>query len=230
MPTETLNEILMRVAMTYTGDTTSYPFNEAMRRAAQFYLDGGGVSPAYVAGRWYPMAAATVGGTGVAAASGTARLAPFTLRRSITVSDLGARVTTTGGGSFQIAIYANDPATMRPTGTVLARTGDISSTSLAAVSADITGANVTLPPGVYWAAVNVDSSSAAAAFTTVGTAFGLSASLVGSATLANVTSAASIVAINLTTPMAYNAWDDMTGATFTEVATGVSAFIFLKAA
>lgn len=230
MPTETLNEILMRVAMTYTGDTDSVPFNEAIRRAAQFYLDGGGTSPDYVAGRWYPMAAATASSAGVAAASGTLRLVPFTIRRPITVSDLGARVTTVGLGSFQLGLYANDADTMRPTGAVLARTGGILTTSLAAVSGDITGDNVALAPGVYWAGVNVDATSAAAVFTAINASVSLYGTLMGSATLANVSSAASVTTISLTTPMAYDTWSDITAATFTEVTTAVGALMFLKAA
>jgi hypothetical protein len=186
--------------------------------------------PAYVAGRWYPMATVTASGAGVAAASGTVRLLPFTLRQPMTVSDLGARVTVVGVGSFQIAVYANNPATMRPTGAVLARTGDILSTSLAAVSGDITGANVALAAGVYWAAVNVDATSASATFTNPSAGFGLSGSLIGSETLANVSSAAGTVYLGLTTPMAYNSWDDITAATFTEAVTLVGALLFLKAA
>jgi hypothetical protein len=166
--------------------------------------------PAYVAGRWYPMATVTASGAGVAAASGT--------------------VTVVGVGSFQIAVYANNPATMRPTGAVLARTGDILSTSLAAVSGDITGANVALAAGVYWAAVNVDATSASATFTNPSAGFGLSGSLIGSETLANVSSAAGTVYLGLTTPMAYNSWDDITAATFTEAVTLVGALLFLKAA
>lgn len=230
MPTETLNEILMRVAMTYTGDTTGYPFNEAMRRAAQFYLDGGGVSPAYVADRWYPTGFQATTGS-VAAATGLVRLYAFTVRRPVTISTLLTRVITTGAGSFQLAIYANDAATMRPTGTVLARTGDMLSTSAAPVSADITGDNVELSPGVYWAAVNVDATSATAVFQGLQLANTMPTGLVGALTEATATGSSTTALLTLTTPMAYNTWSTMTGATFTEVvgASGI-AHIWFKAA
>jgi hypothetical protein len=233
---EPLDELLYQAAVIYTGDTSGLPFNEVIRRAAAQYIAGGGgggglplaTNPAYIVGRWHTVT--PVIATGAAAASGTVRLCPFVVRQNVTVSDLGARVTATGAGSFQLAIYANDAATMRPTGTVLARTGDILSTSAAAVSGDITGANVALTAGVYWAAVNVDATSAAAAFSGPSTINLQGSSLVGSTTLANVASAATNGLLNLTTPMAYNSWDDITAATFTEVSTVVAPAIIIKAA
>ena len=236
MAGETFDEIIYQAAVMYTGDTSGLPLNEMIRRAAIQYLEGGGgssglpvaTSPLYVAGRWYPVSPVITGG--VAAASGTVRMCPFVLRQSVTVSDLGARVTIVGGGSFQLAIYANNAATMRPTGAVLARTGDILSTSLAAVSGDITGANVLLTAGVYWAAVNVDGASAAAAFTGPTTISSFGAGLVGSETIANVAATATSVLLNLTTPLAYNTWSDLTAATFTEVTTVVAPSLLIKAA
>jgi hypothetical protein len=230
MSDETLNEILMRVAMTYTGDTTSYPFNEAMRRAAQFYLDGGGVIPPYIAGRFYSTSVMATS-SGIAAATGVVRLYPFQLPRSITVSALMARVNTVGLGSFQLAIYANDSTKGRPVGDVLARTGDISSTSLAAVTADITGADVVLEPGIYWGAVNVDATTAVATFQTLNANNAGTVALFGAIDAATAASGAGSSLVTLTTPMAYNTWSSMTPAVFTEVggANG-AAHIWLKAA
>lgn len=187
------------------------------------------VAAPYVSGRWYPVAGETIGGGG-AAATGTLRMLPFLLRQPVTISDLGARVSTTGAGSFQIGIYANNPATMRPTGTVLARTGDILTTAAAAVSADITGANVFLPAGIYWSAVNVDATSAAAGFAVTPAISAFAGSIVGSATLASVVASTTNACLTLTTPMAYNSWDDITGATFTESAAASAALVFIKAA
>lgn len=186
--------------------------------------------PPYVVKRWYPTAA-VVNGSGVAAATDLARFYPILLRQPITASDLGTRVTTVGGGSFQLALYANNPVTMRPTGTVLARTRDMLTTSLDVVSADITGANVTLAAGMYWGATNVDSSSAAAIFQTAAVSSAATTGLVGAETLAAASSATGITLATLTTPMTYNTWSDVTAATFTEVGglTG-AAHIFLKAA
>ena len=187
--------------------------------------------PPYISGRWYPTSALVNAG-GAAAAVDTVRLYPFILRQPVTVSDLGTRITTVGGGSFQLAIYGNNPATMRPTGAVLARTAGMLNTSLAVVSADITGANVALSAGVvYWGATNVDASSAAAVFQTPGQSAAGVTDLVGALTLATATGAVSGTMLTLTTPMAYDTWSDITGATFTEVSGAAGAsHIFIKAA
>ena len=186
--------------------------------------------PPYIAGRWYPTAVMATS-LGKAVATDTVRLYAFYLRARMTVSQLMTRVTTVGGGSFQLAIYANNAVTGRPTGAVLARTGDMSSTSLAVVTADITGADVVLEAGVYWSAVNVDSSSSAAIFQACNTtALGPSdLSGVIDPTLASFSAGQGLM--TLTTPMTYNTWSTMTGATFTEVggATG-AALMFLLAA
>jgi hypothetical protein len=188
-------------------------------------------SPPYVPSLWYPTAGFVNSG-GLATGTGLVRLYPFQLRAPITVSDLGARIVIAGGGSFQLAIYASNPATGRPAGGVLARTADILTTSIATVEADITGANVTLSAGpVYWAATNVDASSTAATFQTPAISTTLVTALAGAVSLATVTVPATGTLLTLTTPMAYNTWSTMTGATFTEVAgfTG-AAHIWLKAA
>lgn len=184
----------------------------------------------YIAGRWYSTAT-TVGAGGLAAATDLVRLYPFFLRAPITVSDLGTRVITVGLGSFQLAIYANNPTTMRPTGTVLARTAGILSTVADVVEADITGANVSLAAGMYWGATNVDATSATAIFQTTGASLATSSGLMGATTMAFATSGSNATNWSLTTPMAYDTWSTMTGATFTEVSglTG-AAHIFLKAA
>jgi hypothetical protein len=230
MSDETLNEILMRVAMTYTGDTTSYPFNEAMRRAAQFYLDGGGTTPPFIADRFYPTGA-MVTSTSAAAASGLVRMYPFILRKQMTLAAMMARVQTVGLGSFQLAIYANDSTTMRPTGTVLARTGDMSTLALATVTANVVGGNVVLPAGIYWACSNVDATSAVAVFQAINLNQAVQTGITGALTADTASSAATATTVTFTTPMAYNTWSTMTGATFTEVAGTVSAaHIWLKAA
>jgi hypothetical protein len=187
--------------------------------------------PPYIADRWFPTAPATVTASGTAAATGLVRLYPFLLRARITVSTLMARVTVVGLGSFQLAIYANNTATGRPTGTVLARTGDMSSTALAAVTGDITDADVVLEAGMYWGATNVDASSASAVFMANGSNVAAVTDLFGALLPETASPSVSHAMVTLTTPMAYNTWSTMTGATFTEVAglTG-AAHIWLKAA
>jgi hypothetical protein len=187
--------------------------------------------PAFIADRWYSTSIMATT-SGLAVATDTVRLYAFRLPARITVSTLMARVNTVGLGSFQLAIYANNQATGRPTGTVLARTGDMSSTSLAAVTADITGADVVLEAGlVYWAATNVDATSAVAVFQTPNANNAGGSSLFGVVDPSIASSAAGSTLVTLTTPMAYNTWSSMTSATFTEVggANG-AAHIWLKAA
>jgi hypothetical protein len=186
--------------------------------------------PPYIAGRWYPTAVMATS-TGKVVATDTVRLYAFSLRARITISQLMTRVTTVGLGSFQLAIYANNLATGRPTGPVLARTGDMSSTSLAVVTADITGADVVLEAGVYWGAVNVDATTAVAIFQACNTTALDPGGFAGviDPTLASPSAGQGLT--TLTTPMAYNTWSTMTGATFTEVGgpTG-AALIYLLAA
>jgi hypothetical protein len=156
---------------------------------------------------------------------------PFLLSSQMTLESLTARVITVGLGSFQLAIYANDRATMRPTGTVLARTADMSSTSLAVVSANVVGGNVVLPPGIYWAATNVDATSATAVFQALNLNLSEVTAIAGALTAATASSTASTALVTLTTPMAYDTWSTMTGASFTEIAGHTpAAFIWLKAA
>lgn len=188
------------------------------------------INPPYIAGRWYPTSAQVTTG-GAAVATDVVRLYPFTVRNPITLSDLMARVVTVGLGSFQLAIYGHNAATGRPTGAVLARTGDMSTTVATVVSADITGANVALAAGVYWAAANVDVTSATTVFQIPQIANTSATNLVGALTEAIASSGSQATSLSLTTPMAYNTWSSMTSAVFTEVggASGV-AHIFLKAA
>jgi hypothetical protein len=172
-----------------------------------------------------------VSSNGFAAATDTVRLYPFELRGRITVAALMARVITVGLGSFQLAIYANNVATMRPTGTVLARTADMSSTALVTVTANVVGGNVVLPAGIYWAASNVDATSATAAFQAINFNQAVVTGIMGALTADTASNSSPVTLATLTTPMAYNTWSTMTGATFTEfVGTTNAAHIWLKAA
>jgi hypothetical protein len=187
--------------------------------------------PPYISGRWYAtsvMAAAT----GIAVATDTVRLYAFILPARMTVSTLAARVNTVGLGSFQLAIYANDPATGRPTGAVLARTADMLSTSAAVVTADITGADVVLEANVvYWGAVNVDATSATAVFQTPNSNNAGASMLFGIVDLTIAASANGVSLVTLRTPMVYNTWSSMTSATFTEAGGNVgAAHIWLRSA
>lgn len=169
---------------------------------------------------------------GAAAAAGLIRMSPFELPRSITISDLGAGLTTgAAGGVCQFAIYANNPATNNPRGTALAATGDISTTVAGRISADITGANVTLPAGTYWQAVNVDTLGAASVFLGPNPANGLGASILGSSAIA-LAVAGNVGGANLTYTQTYGTWPDLTGVAPTSfsASTNNSAALLMKAA
>jgi hypothetical protein len=180
------------------------------------------VVPTHIAGNWY----VTEGGglvLGAAAAANQIRLAPFIVRKAITISQLGGRLTTgSASGNCQLAIYANNAATGRPTGNALAVTGSISTTTAAAISADITGADVTLQPGIYWSAVNVDASGASAVFLGPAASAALGGRLIGNSTLSTAM-AGNVAGANLLVAQTFGTWPDLTGGSFTYSASTVNA-------
>lgn len=183
--------------------------------------------PGYVAGNWYSS------GLGIAANNGnlvvnSICLVPFVLTRPVTISDLGANVRVAVAGNCQLAIYGHNAATGRPTGTAIAATGNLDTSAVAVVSGAIVGGNKVLAPGVYWAAVNA---SAAAALQQCNNSLTLAACLIGSATLATLTSGSQVATVSLSVAQAFGAWPDLTAAGFVEAATNnASALIFFKAA
>lgn len=163
--------------------------------------------PGYVAGRWYCGLNQQTPGS-AARANGSLYATPFFIEQGITISDLAMVVQTLAvGGKIQLGIYASDPATKMPTGAPLAVTGDLSTTLLAAVSGDITGADVALSPGLYWFGMMVDAT--AAATVTVNTqgigCHGLA--LIGSTTLTDLNQSPSSQKLYFTlTGLTYGTW------------------------
>lgn len=214
---------------TDTGD--SWTCRSASAAAAKWEKMDVADHPGYIAGNWYQPVLGTAG-AGAALANGSIRLLPFFLKQRITISDLGARITTAAsGGNIQLAIYASSPNTKMPTGSQLAATGSISTTSTGTVSADISGADVTLEPGFYWMAVNADATAGATVVCqTLNTATISMSNLIGSATLSDISSGAGNASMYLSTPVAFNTWGDLTGATFTKNNGTNSALVFFKVA
>jgi len=168
---------------------------------------------------------------GTATTAGLIRASVFEVHRPMKISELGAGLTTAAaGGLFQLAIYANNPATNTP-GAVLASIGSISTTTAGRLSADITGADVTLPAGTYWQAVNVDATGAAAVFLGPAPAFGLGANVLGSPAIA-LAVAGNIGGANLTSTQAFGTWPDLTGVspTGSSASTNNSAALLVKVA
>jgi hypothetical protein len=202
--------------------------DDADAAAAQATLALPPPHPGYVAGKWYQP-----GGSQIAASSvpGTGNIfsVPFLVPAAVTITQLGARVTTAAAsGVFKVGIYASNATTKFPTGAVLAETGDMSTTSTGVVEANLVGANATLAPGWYWSAVQVDATGATAAFQTwIGSA-NPAAWLVGSATHATISGSATLQAITFFTAQAYGAFPNMTAVTPTESASNASCLLHFK--
>lgn len=176
---------------------------------------------------WYPLTDSQLA-IGVAQTANTAVFWPFRVPRAITISDLAARVTTLhAANNFQLAIYANNPATNRPTGSELGKTASISTAATGALSAVLAGGNITLVPGVvYWAACNTSSSTVV--LTSMASANNYTAYIVGAATLADV-AGSNTGCLFLTTPLTFNTWGSVTSAVWTPSASNIAVAMWNKA-
>lgn len=185
--------------------------------------------PGYVAGKWYKsILGVTAANSGVVTAS-QMRFLPFQIKQRITISDLGCVINTaSAGNNIQLAIYANDPATGRPTGNPVANTGSISTTSTGFVSAAISGGNKTLEPGWYWLSINSDN-TVALVQTVSGTTV-LGGALIGSATTSIIGAAANVSGFALLVTQTFGTWPDVTSATFTETTTQNAPILIYKVA
>jgi hypothetical protein len=186
------------------------------------------------AGRWFSPFPGTFGAGAVIPAN-TLRLLPLVIERATTITDLAIRVTVVAaGGNLRAAIYAADPTTGNPTGNpVAALAANITTANTGAVSGAIAGGSATLPPGLYWCAVMLDATGAVTTtLQTLAATSSYAGHLIGSDTLNDVTTAASIVAmcLSIANPGAYGTWPDLTAATFTKVTAQGSAVVFYKTA
>jgi hypothetical protein len=214
-------------ASSWDADTTTAPSKNAVYD--KFVSVDASLRPAFIAGNWYALIPYASYAAGAALVQDSARFIPFVLQYAITISDLGARITTAhAANNIQLAIYANNATTMRPTGSELAATGNITTASTGAVSADITGSDVTLQPGLYWMGVN--SSASTVVCQVIAAAASLSSYFIGATALGTVTSGGTSMVFNLSTPLTFGTWGDLTSATWTQNATNAYAVLFLKAA
>jgi hypothetical protein len=186
--------------------------------------------PGYVSGNWYHMVQGVNLAAGAALATNTLRIIPVSFKSRVSVNSLGVRITTlAAAGNIQLALYANNMTTGRPTGTALATTGSISTTLTGPVSATLSAGNTFFEPGIYWLAVNSDNSTVVCqAIATSQVAMGW---VIGSATQANITNAATTGALALSVAtQTFGTWNDLTSATFTEINTNSYALAHFKAA
>lgn len=180
----------------------------------------------YVSGNYYHGVNGVVS-AGAVAGGGTIRLHPIIIKERCTVSELGARVTTSESGkSFQLAIYAADAASKLPTGNPLGVTSSLSSGSTGAMTAAIVGGGVTLNPGIYWVGINGDVATAVFQVYGINTTF--LASVIGG-TAAQISSGTGSSMPYLTITQAFGTWPDLTGVGFGRgSASSAYAAIFFK--
>lgn len=187
-------------------------------------------TPVYVSGRWYmPDSRELALAAGLAMnAANTLRLTPALIHRSVTISELGAVVTTgEAGRNIQLGVYASSATTALPT-TLIGRTGSMTTDATGNKTSAITGGNVALPVGLVWWGINTDGTAVAC---TVGTSGGLTGAIaIGSTTLGNVIGNA-VTLTALTTAMTFNTWTaDITANSFTEITNSRRAAIAFKVA
>lgn len=165
----------------------------------------------YVSSNYYHGVNAVLS-AGAVFSGGTIRLHPIIIKERMTLSELGARVVTSETGkSFQMAIYASDPVTKLPTGNALGSTSSLSAGSTGVMTAAIQGGGITINPGMYWVALNSDTTSAV--FQAYGTNSTFVASLLGG-TATQVSSGSTSSVPYLTFAQTFGTWADLTGVTF----------------
>lgn len=136
----------------------------------------------YIAGNYYYGAELALVQIAVGSSTVT-RYHPFYISSPITISELGAYLTTgSAGGKMRLGIYANG-ANNQPTGPVLADSGDLSTSSFAIVTG-VLASNVQLLPGLYWCALQMDNPTARVLG--VGANYSYAAARVGVATLSDL--------------------------------------------
>jgi hypothetical protein len=191
---------------------------------AVWVLLGEGQTINAIAGNWYQIPGVVVS-AGVAVAANSIRLHPLLVNQAFTIASLGVRITTlAAGGNIQLAIYANNYATGRPTGNALSSTASITTATATAVNAPL-GASVPVVPGIYWLGMNCD--NATAVFQVSNNGSPLMAAIIGSATQVNV-SPPSGPDLTLAVAQTFNTWPDLTAASFVESVTQSFAHIHSK--
>lgn len=145
----------------------------------------------------------------------TLYLVPFIPGQRYTADQCGLGITTAQAATnFQCAIYANNPATNRPTGLPLSNTSDISTASAISIAGAL-GASVQHENGVmYWTGFMC--SCTTALFDAAARDGGLMGNWIGSATIAsllgNQVSGGGLQVAGQT----YGTWPNVTSATFVE--------------
>jgi hypothetical protein len=184
------------------------------------------IVPTAISGNWIlpPMNSNTGSNNGTTAS--TIFLIPFSLQTAITVTALGVWIAVlSAGGNIQLALYASNNATGRPTGNALMSTASITTAATGAVSGTVTPVALT-PGNIYWMAMNADNSTVAMTTYINNPPLGW---LYGSATLANLFAGTNVAALTgLSVAQAFGTWPSLTSASFTEI-NGKGTILALRA-
>lgn len=181
----------------------------------------------YISGNYYQGLNTLVSG-GAAVVGGQIKFHPIVIKERVTISELAVRVTTAESGkAFQLAIYAADPNSKLPSGNALGATANMSAGTTGAMSAALSGGNLTLNPGLYWMGINGDTTTAV--FQAFGSNSTFIAALIGGSASQVASGTASSVSF-LGNTQAFGTWPDLTGQTFSRGNNSGYAGIFFKVA
>ena len=177
----------------------------------------------YVANSWYyPIYSAATPHSGTTMTTNIVYLTQFFVPQKVTISDLGVVFTSVSSGkNVQLGIYNNDTSPVNRPGTLVCKTGSIASpvSGNTAASGAISGGNVQLTPGIYWSAIEVDTTGLLGVTTRNNAADMTMGQYVGSATLATIAGSVSATFTALSAPQNFGTWASLHGATFTEITT-----------
>jgi hypothetical protein len=172
----------------------------------------------YAVGNWVnPYDGAAVAGSALTAS--TIALYPFIFRRTATVDNLGARVTTVAAGSnVQLAIYDSD-SNNKVTGLPLGATGNLSGATATTVNASVTA--FTIEAGqIYWMAMNSSGTPVMLAPSALSTHM---SNILGGPALADALGTATNSLVLRTVAQTFGTWPDLTAVTPTVVSASANA-------
>lgn len=206
-----------------TDTRQAWVCDDATTNAAVWTALGVSDHPGYIANNWYTQLQAYGSTTGSAPGLGSIRIYPGYIAERVTISALGLRVgTLSAGGNVQAAVYANNAATGRPTGSALVSTASMSTASTGSVNAAV---SLQIEPGLYWWASNCDNGTAV--FESLSTTAPSLSAMIGSATQGNALPSPR-GSLALSVAQAFGTWPDLTSASFTELLTATVPIVQFK--
>lgn len=159
--------------------------------------------------------------------TGVATFVPFRIRRPVVIAKICQRVVA-AGGNIDMALYASNNATGRPTGTPIRTTGSAAANvaNSSVEPAFASGGNLTIDysygvgtyqPGIFW--MGVQSDSALLTLRAYKSSVPILAMMFGASSLAQAAGDSSTRAVTgLTCARTFGTWGDVTGETWTELA------------